>query len=589
MRRLIATLLVAPLFAGWLGCGLLIGLDEGHAGDLCQWIEQPKTNCVARFYADPAVRACGSGHGAFASGASLGTCDVAGGGSVIFDPPIDPAHFSATEKRRITFISAGDAACGSFTYDEPFSFSFTLDHGGQGGSPRTLAVEHDAATGALDVSCPDTATSAGELRHFNLSQVASGGCSKDAPSVPRALFELTPSSVFHPGVLRLDVLFPSAKSDSGGPPAVATYVDCTFPALVCAVDGSQGGNETDVDCGGPELTAGCPPRCVNGKRCVSECDCGDHLGCADPNQTGKLVCTPTEQAMKGACVGLICGNQVKDGAESDVDCGSACPLCADGKTCGSSGDCVSATCTLGTCVAATCSDLQRNGDESDIDCGGTICGRCADGQQCASGVDCTAGGCLGGVCSACANGLEDGTEADVDCGGPTCPKCLDGKLCVAASDCATGVCINGKCAGCTDGKKDGDETDTDCGGLFCAGCLDGYACASAGDCASKGCLDGVCSPCANGTMDSGETDIDCGGPNKCPKCKGGSSCVNGSDCASGACLDSNCAGCTDGILDGDETDVDCGGSHCPSKCGGGKSCITDLDCVSGACVDSLCN
>lgn len=46
----------------------------------------------------------------------------------------------------------------------------------------------------------------------------------------------------------------------------------------------------------------------------------------------------------------------------------------------------------------TCSDGVRNGAETDIDCGGGSCGPCADGSSCSTGPDCVSGLCTGGVC-----------------------------------------------------------------------------------------------------------------------------------------------------------------------------------------------
>jgi hypothetical protein len=44
-----------------------------------------------------------------------------------------------------------------------------------------------------------------------------------------------------------------------------------------------------------------------------------------------------------------------------------------------------------------CGDGIKNGDESDVDCGGS-CNACADGEGCGSGEDCQSGECSGGVC-----------------------------------------------------------------------------------------------------------------------------------------------------------------------------------------------
>ena len=47
-----------------------------------------------------------------------------------------------------------------------------------------------------------------------------------------------------------------------------------------------------------------------------------------------------------------CSNAVRDGAESDVDCGGgACPKCADGKACVAASDCAAGACSAGKCGA----------------------------------------------------------------------------------------------------------------------------------------------------------------------------------------------------------------------------------------------
>ena len=46
-----------------------------------------------------------------------------------------------------------------------------------------------------------------------------------------------------------------------------------------------------------------------------------------------------------------CANGIKDGSETDVDCGGACPRCADGRNCATTRDCASGYCNGGTCIA----------------------------------------------------------------------------------------------------------------------------------------------------------------------------------------------------------------------------------------------
>ncbi len=91
-----------------------------------------------------------------------------------------------------------------------------------------------------------------------------------------------------------------------------------------------------------------------------------------------------------------CRNRLRDGSETDVDCGGSCQACATAKSCGVPGDCQSAACDGGTCRAPTCTDGVRDGYESDVDCGGS-CPACAAGLLCAGDTDCTSNSCNNGV------------------------------------------------------------------------------------------------------------------------------------------------------------------------------------------------
>jgi hypothetical protein len=57
----------------------------------------------------------------------------------------------------------------------------------------------------------------------------------------------------------------------------------------------------------------------------------------------------------------------------------------------------------GTGPAPTCSDGLKNGDESDVDCGGS-CVACAGGAACVVDADCAAGSCALGICGTLVSG-----------------------------------------------------------------------------------------------------------------------------------------------------------------------------------------
>jgi hypothetical protein len=106
-----------------------------------------------------------------------------------------------------------------------------------------------------------------------------------------------------------------------------------------------------------------------------------------------------------------------------------------------------APCASGSCSTAaptnTCRDRIRDGDETDIDCGGS-CQKCAAAKSCAQPTDCQTSNCAGGTCVAasCTDNVRDGFESDVDCGS-ACGACAAGQICAADWDCASNLCDNG--------------------------------------------------------------------------------------------------------------------------------------------------
>jgi hypothetical protein len=163
----------------------------------------------------------------------------------------------------------------------------------------------------------------------------------------------------------------------------------------------------------------------------------------------KLLCAPETPTTTTTTTTAppSCTDGMKNGNETDVDCGGSCAQkCATGQMCLAGADCVNGVCSGGTCQPATCTDGVKNGNETAVDCGGT-CPGCANGQMCGTGSDCLSGVCAGGICQAntCTDLVLDGTETDVDCGGGTCPACATGKMCFANSDCMSNMCSGGSC------------------------------------------------------------------------------------------------------------------------------------------------
>src|SRR5205814_5704527 len=112
------------------------------------------------------------------------------------------------------------------------------------------------------------------------------------------------------------------------------------------------------------------------------------------------------------------------------DCGGlSCPNYPNSKTDSPNTLDSSRVRTGGVCAAPapTCVDGVKNGTETDVDCGGASCPKCANGKVCSANADCSSATCSGGVCDtgrASCSDRENGAEAGVACGGAGCGKCV---------------------------------------------------------------------------------------------------------------------------------------------------------------------
>jgi hypothetical protein len=263
---------------------------------------------------------------------------------------------------------------------------------------------------------------------------------------------------------------------------------------------------------------------------------------------------------------------------------------------------------FGFVVAASffpCTDGVKDGSESDVDCGGNLCDPCANGKQCAIDEDCSSGFCGNGVCMTptCTDHIKNGNETDVDCGGGTCGPCQVGKVCALNSDCVSGLCQNGVCQSGTLLNGQACASGAQCASGFCA---DGVCCntSCSGICmactaAKKGSgSDGTCGPVQAGTDPDNECALACNGAGACQGCPAGQS-LCGTVCADFSTDVNNCGGCGRACPTGDvciNGACTCPAGHtiCNGKCintstdinncgACGQACPAGKSCVNGLC------
>ncbi|MEM9884727.1 MAG: fibronectin type III domain-containing protein [Bacteroidota bacterium] len=220
-------------------------------------------------------------------------------------------------------------------------------------------------------------------------------------------------------------------------------------------DGIQNGNETGVDCGGPDCPA-CPT-----------CDDGIRNGDETGVDCGGADCPP--------CATPTCDDGIQNGDETGVDCGGSCDPC------------VTPSCDVPTALAAIDIEDTRATLTWDAVDGATsytaqlrpvgannwnqqnvfgtsvlasplkkgtsyewrVRANCDNQSSDYSSILIFTAGDTGNQEPTCDDGIQNGNETGVDCGGTDCPPC----------DTPT----------CDDGIQNGDETGVDCGGS-CAPC-----------------------------------------------------------------------------------------------------------------------
>ena len=297
-----------------------------------------------------------------------------------------------------------------------------------------------------------------------------------------------------------------------------------------------------------------------------------------------------------------CSDGIQNQDEADVDCGGACPACADGLSCSVDADCASGQCTGGICVApATCTDGIQNQDETDVDCGG-VCPACADGLSCSVDADCAGGQCTGGVCvtpSGCSNGAVPAQiEAEDYCAfNESTPAVNSGAANFPQCDRGDGV----------DMEATVDDNTPNCNiGWTVPGEYWEYNVVSPGGgfeiilraASNNGGLARSLEVTVDGVVLGSVTYDGTGWQSFADYSVGVTTLTPGPHTIRVTSLSGNTnfnhleliatgPSCSDGLQNQDETDVDCGGSTC-GGCSVGNSCLVDSDCISQTCANNTC-
>ena len=361
----------------------------------------------------------------------------------------------------------------------------------------------------------------------------------------------------------------------------------TCEAGVCFSDGEQSSCPHPLVC---DVESGAcfqpPTECQIADDCTftSECtiaECALDL-CIYKPAADETPCS-AGKCMAGSCVTDTCTNSVKDGDESDIDCGGSCSKCGLGKVCTQHADCLSDACDGISSLTCEAPDTCGNGKiETGEGCddGETVAGdgcnaSCLleDGSMCTTGAQCESGTCditgsmtcvQGGMCG---NNMMDAGEACDDGGtapGDGCSEnCLleNGEPCTLDGQCESTVCDvvgSNTCEDanvCGNGKTEGTESCDDGNILDGDGCTsmckleNGQACTLDTQCASGVCdttSSNTCEPasiCGNGKLETGE-GCDDGGTASGDGCsdmcflEDGEACTLSSACGSGFCIGS---------------------------------------------------
>jgi hypothetical protein len=249
--------------------------DEPPFQSVCAWLENPE-NCFREFHRDMLLvkglenpdgdcrtypplptsawpteaspASSGKSNGSFQKRAMLDTCILDTGGQVTVSPPIDltmfpPSPYADPISYTFSFVNLDGTECGSATYTSPHGFSITIDPpydagttaiadaggdaslaasaftNGDGGPPfisyGTYTQTNPPGRDSVDVTCPT-----GDSFHFTLDELDianpdGGDCPHFAGIMPSASLQIYPGGVDVPGAVSFAIAYPPAPPPTG--------------------------------------------------------------------------------------------------------------------------------------------------------------------------------------------------------------------------------------------------------------------------------------------------------------------------------------------------------------------------------------
>ena len=386
--------------------------------------------------------------------------------------------------------------------------------------------------------------------------------------------------------------------------------DCT-DLLKCPGTGAVGGSTAGTGTGGAAMSTSTSTG-TGTVSCVDDVDCGTALaGSCKQKICSSSVCTdmadPTNKPANdnNPCTSEACtgdGMPYHPAIQAGMPCEGMAGVCNGSGACVQcviNSDCTTGTtpsCDTTTNTCGSCSDNIKNGAETGVDCGGS-CKACT-GDPCSTGGGCLSGKCVDKVCCAtdcngtcqvcniqgslgtCTNAPAEQPDPACNalvCDGAGACKTPAGAPCSLNSGCASGICIASTCRVPTNGACTEDAL---CASGRCAGSIC-TACSADNECKSNACAAPTCKA-PGGAICSAAAEC-AGGSCQSSFCilNNGLACTINADCKSGFCSGGTCTPCmNDGNCTGN---AKCGSAFGANACSlpTGASCYSDTYCTPG--------